>query len=160
MNRAATLLFVIASRCVRRRSRRPGPRCRQRLDPGRRQAGLPPACSRYMAEDLQYAHAGGQTQNRDEYIAAVTTGPAHYESFTFSDVKIKIYGKAAVLTGFVESRWGAGCLSSADAAGLHGKQRTVADVRASVDPPRAISSFPIQLPALRCRARTSFFDGP
>jgi hypothetical protein len=57
---------------------------------------------RYLAEDLQYAHAGGKTQNRDEYIAAVVAGPAHYESFTFSDVKVKIYGKAAVLTGFVD----------------------------------------------------------
>ena len=57
---------------------------------------------RYMAEDLQYAHAGGKTQNRDEYIAAVTKGPGHYESFTFSDVKVKVYGKAAVLTGFVD----------------------------------------------------------
>jgi ketosteroid isomerase-like protein len=57
---------------------------------------------RYMAEDLQYAHAGGKTQTRDEYIAAVTTGPAHYESFTFSDVKVKLYGNVGVLTGFVD----------------------------------------------------------
>src|SRR4051795_3937234 len=57
---------------------------------------------RYMAPDLQYAHAGGQTQTRDQYIAAVTKGPAHYESFTFSDLKVKLYGKAAVLTGFVD----------------------------------------------------------
>src|SRR3954453_22108721 len=57
---------------------------------------------RYMADDLQYAHAGGQTQTKDQYIAAVTNGPAHYESFTFSDLKIKVYGKAAVLTGFVD----------------------------------------------------------
>ena len=55
-----------------------------------------------MADDLQYAHAGGQTQNKEQYIAAVTKGPAHYESFTFSDLKIKLYGKAAVLTGFVD----------------------------------------------------------
>ncbi len=57
---------------------------------------------RYMAEDLQYAHAGGKTQTRDEYIAGVVTGPSHYESFTFSDVKVKVYGKVAVLTGFVD----------------------------------------------------------
>src|SRR6516225_3855752 len=57
---------------------------------------------RYLAEDLQYAHAGGKTQNKGEYIAAVMTGPAHYESFTFSDVNVRIYGKAAVLTGFVD----------------------------------------------------------
>src|SRR5215472_9930425 len=42
---------------------------------------------RFMADDLQYAHAGGQTQTRAEYIAAVTNGPARYESFTFSDLK-------------------------------------------------------------------------
>src|SRR3954467_14152720 len=58
--------------------------------------------TKFMAEDLQYAHAGGQTQNRDQYIAAVTKGPARYESFTFSDLKIKLYGKVGVLTGFVD----------------------------------------------------------
>lgn len=58
---------------------------------------------KYMADDLQYAHAGGQQQNKEQYIKAVTTGPARYESFTFSDLKIKLYGpKAAVLTGFVD----------------------------------------------------------
>ena len=60
------------------------------------------ALHKYLAEDLQYAHAGGKTQDRDEYIAAVMTGPSHYESFTFSDVKVKVYGKVAVLTGFVD----------------------------------------------------------
>jgi ketosteroid isomerase-like protein len=57
---------------------------------------------KYMADDLQYAHAGGNTQNRDQYIAAVTKGPARYESFTFSDLKIKLYGKVGILTGFVD----------------------------------------------------------
>ena len=57
---------------------------------------------KYLADDLQYAHAGGQTQNKEQYVAAVTTGPARYESFTFSDVAVRFYGKAAVLTGFVD----------------------------------------------------------
>jgi ketosteroid isomerase-like protein len=57
---------------------------------------------RYLADDLQYAHAGGQTQTKEQYIAAVTKGPARYESFTFSDVTVRFYGKAAVLTGFVD----------------------------------------------------------
>ncbi|MBL8215806.1 MAG: nuclear transport factor 2 family protein [Bryobacterales bacterium] len=60
------------------------------------------ALKRYLAEDLQYAHAGGQLQNKEEYIRAVTTGPARYESFTFSDWKVVSYGKAAVLTAFVD----------------------------------------------------------
>jgi hypothetical protein len=60
------------------------------------------ALQRFLAGDLQYAHAGGQTQTKEQYIAAVTKGPARYESFTFSDVKVKFYGNAAVLTGFVD----------------------------------------------------------
>jgi hypothetical protein len=57
---------------------------------------------RFLADDLQYAHAGGQTQNKEQYVAAVTKGPARYESFTFSDVNVRFYGKAAVLTGYVD----------------------------------------------------------
>jgi ketosteroid isomerase-like protein len=57
---------------------------------------------RFLADDLQYAHAGGNTQTKEQYIGAVTKGPARYESFTFSDVKVKFYGNAAVLTGFVD----------------------------------------------------------
>ncbi len=60
------------------------------------------ALERFLADDLQYAHAGGQLQNKAEYIKAVTTGPARYESFTFSDLKIVTYGKSAVLTAFVD----------------------------------------------------------
>jgi ketosteroid isomerase-like protein len=60
------------------------------------------ALQRVLADDLTYTHAGGQTQNKAEYIAAVTKGPGRYESFTESDTKIRVYGKAAVLTGFVD----------------------------------------------------------
>jgi ketosteroid isomerase-like protein len=60
------------------------------------------ALERYLADDLQYAHAGGQTQNKGAYIAAVTSGPPRYESFTFSDLTIRIYGEVAALTGFVD----------------------------------------------------------
>ena len=55
-----------------------------------------------MADDLQYAHAGGKTQTKDAVHRRRDEWPAHYESFTFSDVKVKLYGKAAVLTGFVD----------------------------------------------------------
>ena len=60
------------------------------------------ALQRFLADDLQYAHTGGNTQTKEQYIAAVTKGPARYESFTFSDLNIRFYGKAAVLTGFVD----------------------------------------------------------
>jgi hypothetical protein len=60
------------------------------------------ALDRFLADDLQYAHAGGQTQNREQYIAAVRKGPPRYESFTFSDLTVRIYGNVGVLTGFVD----------------------------------------------------------
>ena len=60
------------------------------------------ALQRFLAGDLQYAHAGGQLQTKEQYIAAVTNGPARYESFTFSDMKIRFYGTAAVLTAYCD----------------------------------------------------------
>src|SRR5450755_3370009 len=101
MNRAVTLVFLIASLVIAADS---SDLVRETAN-GWTQAAVKQDASglrRYMAEDLQYAHAGGNTQTRDEYIAAVTKGPSHYESFTFSDVRVKLYGKVAVLTGFVD----------------------------------------------------------
>ncbi len=60
------------------------------------------ALRRLLADDLTYTHANGRTQDKAEYIAAVTKGPGRYESFQESDTKIRLYGKAAVLTGFVD----------------------------------------------------------
>ena len=101
MNRAATLVIIIASAAF---AADPTDLVREAAN-GWTQAAVKQDATglkRYMADDLQYAHAGGQTQTRDQYVTAVTNGPARYESFTFSDVKIKVYGKAAVLTGFVD----------------------------------------------------------
>ena len=60
------------------------------------------ALERLLADDLTYTHANGRTQSKAEYIAAITTGPARYESFSESDTKIRVYGKTAALTGFVD----------------------------------------------------------
>ncbi len=60
------------------------------------------ALDKFLADDLQYAHASGTKQTKQEYVAAVTSGPARYESFTLSDVKITIYGTAASLTAYCD----------------------------------------------------------
>ena len=60
------------------------------------------ALNQFLADDLVYTHGGGKTQSKAEYIADVTKGPSHYESFTESDIRIRLYGKTAVLTGFVD----------------------------------------------------------
>jgi hypothetical protein len=57
---------------------------------------------KYLAEDLVYTHGGGRSQTKAEYIADVLTGPSHYQSMTESGTNIRIYGKTAVLTGFVD----------------------------------------------------------
>src|SRR5437870_1949522 len=57
---------------------------------------------RCLADDLVYTHGGGKTESKAEYIADVMTGPSHYESMTESATKIRLYGKTAVLTGFVD----------------------------------------------------------
>jgi ketosteroid isomerase-like protein len=60
------------------------------------------ALDRLLADDLVYTHAGGKTQNKEEYIASVTTGPSRYESFNQTDTKIRVYGDIAILTGYVD----------------------------------------------------------
>lgn len=57
---------------------------------------------RFLAADLIYAHSNGHTQNKAEYIKAVTGGEGRYESFTDSETVIHVYGKAAMLTGLVD----------------------------------------------------------
>jgi ketosteroid isomerase-like protein len=60
------------------------------------------ALERFMADDLQYAHSGGNVETKQKYIASVTTGPARYESLTLSDEQIRFYGNVAVLTGHTD----------------------------------------------------------
>jgi len=55
-----------------------------------------------LSDELVYTHAGGQVQTKSEYIAGVMKGPPHYESMTYSDMKIQLYGKTAVLTAFAD----------------------------------------------------------
>ena len=60
------------------------------------------ALKRWLADDLVYTHGGGKTETKAEYIADVMTGSSHYDAFKESDTKIRLYGKTAVLTGFVD----------------------------------------------------------
>ena len=60
------------------------------------------ALDRWLADDLTYSHSNGKVQNKAEYIAAVMSGGPHYESFGFHDIDVRVYGKTAVLTAFVD----------------------------------------------------------
>src|SRR3954453_4176426 len=103
MNRVATPLFVVAL-SIAAFAADPTDLVREAAS-GWTQAAVKQdlaGLQRFMADDLQYAHAGGQTPTKEQDIAAGAKGPARYESFTFSDVKVVPYGKAAVLPGFVD----------------------------------------------------------
>jgi hypothetical protein len=60
------------------------------------------ALDKLLADDLSYTHASGKTQDKADYVASIVTGPGRYESFQESDTQIRLYGKAAVLTGYVD----------------------------------------------------------
>ena len=60
------------------------------------------ALVRLLADDLVYAHSSGKTESKTEYIAAITKGLSHYESFTETNTIVRVYGMAAVLEGHVE----------------------------------------------------------
>jgi hypothetical protein len=66
------------------------------------------ALQRYLSDELVYMHGGGKSQSKAEYIADVTKGPSHYESFQESGTNIRLYGKVAVLTGLVDVKPGKG----------------------------------------------------
>jgi hypothetical protein len=77
---------------------------------------------------LTYAYASGLARNKAQYMAPVTSGPAHYETFEESDVKITIYGKVAVLTGFEDVKPAkGGKLSRSKAGSIRQEQWTLAD---------------------------------
>jgi uncharacterized protein DUF4440 len=57
---------------------------------------------KYLANDMVYTHGGGRAESKAEYIANVLKGPSHYQAMVESDTRIRIYGKLAVLWGFVD----------------------------------------------------------
>jgi hypothetical protein len=65
---------------------------------------------KYLSPDMVYTHGGGRSETKAEYIANVLKGPSHYQSMTPSATKIRLYGKTAVLTGFVDIQPGKGAL--------------------------------------------------
>jgi hypothetical protein len=102
MKRAAMLLLVVSSIGVFAADRTDGVRAAWA---GWTQGAVKQdkaALERFMADDLQYAHSGGNIENKVQYIASVTNGPARYESLTLSGEQIRFYGDVAVLTAYTD----------------------------------------------------------
>jgi ketosteroid isomerase-like protein len=52
-----------------------------------------------LSDDLVYTHATGWRQTKAEFLASVRAGEIQYHSFTSADVKVRVYGSTAVVTG-------------------------------------------------------------
>ena len=52
-----------------------------------------------LADDLLYTHSTGKVEHKGELLSLLASGVLRYKKFACSDVQVRIYGKAAVITG-------------------------------------------------------------
>lgn len=53
----------------------------------------------FLADDLTYTHSTGQTDTKVSFLEALKSGTLKYNSILTRDVKVRLYGSAAVVTG-------------------------------------------------------------
>lgn len=58
-----------------------------------------PVLERVMADDFTYTHTSGQTQTKAEFLGDFKAGTRVFKSLKESDVQVRVYGNAAILTG-------------------------------------------------------------
>lgn len=54
---------------------------------------------RIWADDVVYTSASGQVFNKSQYLARFRSGTRKFDSFAHDDIRVRIYGNMAVLTG-------------------------------------------------------------
>jgi hypothetical protein len=59
---------------------------------------------RMLGPDLSYTHSNGLVQDRAEFLAALRKGSLRYESMAPSDVAVRLYGPAGVVTGRIDMK--------------------------------------------------------
>jgi ketosteroid isomerase-like protein len=55
--------------------------------------------NRILAEDLTYTHSNGKVDSKSELIASLKSGERRYQRIEPEDVKVRLYGNTAILTG-------------------------------------------------------------
>jgi len=60
------------------------------------------ALSSLLSEDLTYTHTTGQVENKEQFLAGITSGKLDYQSIQPSEVQVRVYGDAVVMTGRAE----------------------------------------------------------
>ena len=58
-----------------------------------------PSLDRILADDLTYAHSTGKVEHKREFLSLLAAGILRYKNFECSDVQVRVYGNAAVVTG-------------------------------------------------------------
>ena len=62
-------------------------------------AGDLPVLNTFLAADLTYVHSGGQLETKTEFIERLRTGHLRYRRLDREEVRARVYGKTAVVTG-------------------------------------------------------------
>lgn len=57
-----------------------------------------PALEKLYADTLIYTHSNGSVDNKETYIGNIRSGVTKYESMTRDDIRVSVYGDAAVVT--------------------------------------------------------------
>lgn len=54
---------------------------------------------RILADDLTYTHSNGAVDTKASFLAALKSGKLTYESVTTHEVRVRVHGESAVVTG-------------------------------------------------------------
>ena len=52
-----------------------------------------------LGEELTYTHSSGQMENREEFLASISSGKLDYQSIDRTEDQVRIYGNTAVVSG-------------------------------------------------------------
>jgi len=66
--------------------------------------GAVPIFEKYLADDYTRISDSGSVSTKADVLNGFKTGASTYQSLDLSDVKIRIYGKTAVVTGIVKGK--------------------------------------------------------
>lgn len=54
---------------------------------------------RYLDDDLHYTHSTAWVQTKEQFLADLRSGTMSYEKMEHSDLRVRVYGGAAVISG-------------------------------------------------------------
>jgi len=56
----------------------------------------------FLADDLSYAHTTGLVETKQQFLQTIESGVIDYQRIVPGDVRVRIYGEVAVMTGTAE----------------------------------------------------------